>query len=539
MTSRPLFTTVAVAACATIGYAAFAVAQVTPLTSPSEFTAPRAQINFDDRQSETAANTAYSSLGVTFRNIGDAPIPIYNWQELGRLTTSQPNVIATVSSSVGGQSRYSPYLDVIFSSPTTEVGAYFGNDQGPAAIPTIRLSVFDASDQLIGSISATPNGNTSVDQFIGLRSSRPFVRARFENVPDNFYSIVLDDLTFSAAPPPPPVSTLSSILTGVGRPYGMAIHGGFAYIADPQAHTVWKVDLANPGQKTAVAGIGWKTDLDPQDWQGYNGDGIEATEAQLDNPSGVAVDADGNLYIADTGNHAVRKIAAGASFITTVAGIPTSFAVGENTRLFAPRAVAVDQAGNVYIADMMNQQVKKLDKATGSISVVAGVAGRTGRNDGTVAGAEFCPPFEPAGCTAAARLNSPIGVAVDSEAIVYIADEGNNRTRKVTLGGNVSTLLASGLLKPTGIAVTPDGRSAYIADYGNHRVVRADCNSDSCSVTTIAGVGKPGSSVGNPGDPASSVVLNSPMGVTLDGNSLYIADMMNGRVVVINVTPAP
>jgi sugar lactone lactonase YvrE len=337
--------------------------------------------------------------------------------------------------------------------------------------------------------------------------------------------------------PPAATPTLSNVLTGVGRPYGTAIHGGFAYIADPQAHTVWKVGLANPGQKTPVAGIGWKTDLDPQDWQGYNGDGIESTEAQLDNPSGVAVDADGNLYIADTGNHAVRKIAAGASFITTVAGIPTSFAVGENTRLFSPRSVAVDQAGNVYIADMMNQQVKRLDKTTGATSVVSGVAGRPGANNGPVVGAEFCPPFEPAGCTAAARLNSPIGVAVDSEGIVYIADEGNNRTRKVTLGGNVSTLLASGLLKPTAIAVTPDGGTAYIADYGNHRVLRAECNSDGCSVTTIAGTGTPGSAA-NPG-PATAVQLNSPMGVTLDGNFLYIADMMNGRVVVIDLTPVP
>jgi sugar lactone lactonase YvrE len=343
------------------------------------------------------------------------------------------------------------------------------------------------------------------------------------------------DAQFQIATTPP--QTLAGVLTGVGRPYSTAIHGGYAYIADPQAHTVWKVELANPANKTPVAGIGWKTDVEPQDWQGYNGDGIESTEAQLDNPSGVAVDSDGNVYIADTGNHAIRRIGAGASFITTVAGIPTSFAVGDPARLFAPRSVAVDAAGNVYFSDMMNQQVKKLDKATGAVSVVVGVAGRTGGNNGPVAGAEFCPPFEPAGCTLAARLNSPIGLAVDSEAIVYIADEGNNRTRKVTLGGNVSTLLSGGLLKPTGIAVTSGGGTAYIADYGNHRVLRAECNSDGCTVTTIAGTGTPGSA-GNLGDPATAVQLNSPMGVTLDGNLLYIADMMNGRVVVINLTPA-
>jgi trimeric autotransporter adhesin len=182
----------------------------------------------------------------------------------------------------------------------------------------------------------------------------------------------------------------------------------------------------------------------------------------------------------------------------------------------------------------MNQQVKKLNKTTGAVSVLVGAAGRTGGNDGTVTGAEFCPPFEPGGCTLAARLNSPIGVAVDSEGIVYLADEGNNRIRKLTLGGNVSTLLDD-LLQPTGVVVSADGGTAYIVDYGNHRVLRRACP-DGCSVTTIVGTGTPGSA-GNPGDPATAVQLNSPLGVTLAGDLLYIADMMNGRIVVINLAP--
>ena len=353
------------------------------------------------------------------------------------------------------------------------------------------------------------------------------------NAPEQAQPFLRNLIAYAPAPAAP---VLAGIINGLGRPYSVGIHGGFAYVADPSTHTVWKASLSTPSSKVPVAGIGWKTDVEPQDRQGYNGDGIESTEAQLDNPSGVALDADGNLYIADTGTHAIRRIGAGANFITTAAGIPMSFAVGESARLFSPRSVAVDQAGNVYISDLMNQQVKRLDRATGTVSVVAGVAGRPGNNDGPVAGAEFCPPFEPAGCTAAARLNSPMGIAIDSAGNVFVADEGNNRIRKVSAAGIVSSLPVFGLLKPTGVAVAPDG-SVYIADYGNHRVLRATaCGVESCTVTTIAGTGVPGSA-GTPGAPGTAVQLNSPMAVTLQGNVLHISDMVNSRIVTINLAP--
>ena len=455
---------------------------------------------------------------ISFRNGIGSGIPGPASQTVADIDIRSDGIMALTSS--GGQARIPWAVGV-----TIHIDAFFdtGKNQWYAFVNGERVV----------------NGAGTLDSpvgFVGLG----FDFTRFCDTPGEGGfggAMQFDNFVFqqvAAIPQPAPSPALAGVITGVGRPYGTAIHAGYAYIADPQAHTVWKVELANPANKTPVAGIGWKTDVEPQDWQGYNGDGIESTEAQLDNPSGVAVDSQGNVYIADTGNHAIRRIGAGASFITTVAGIPTSFAVGDPARLFAPRSVAVDAAGNVYFSDMMNQQVKKLDKATGAVSVVVGVAGRTGGNDGTVAGAEFCPPFEPAGCTLAARLNSPIGVAVDSEGIVYLADEGNNRIRQVTLGGNVATL-AGGVLKPTGVAVSADGGTAYIVDYGNHRVLRRTCP-DGCSVTTVAGTGTPGSA-GNPGDPATQIQLNSPIGVTLAGDLLYISDMMNGRIVVINLAP--
>jgi sugar lactone lactonase YvrE len=349
-----------------------------------------------------------------------------------------------------------------------------------------------------------------------------------------------------------PGSTVASIVNGLGRPFGMAVSNGSAYVADTAAHTVWKVNLAT-GDKTAVAGTGE---------QGFNGDGIDALQAQLDNPSGVAVDASGALYIADTGNHVIRKVATPGvtgALITTVAGVPTSYAVGESTdpacattqtaacapatglRLFGPRAVAVDGEGNLYIADRMNQQIKKLYTSgplSGYIFVVAGVAGLPGANDGPAAGPAFCPPATEF-CGVAARLNSPVGVAVAANGNVYVADEGNNKVRVITPGNadvasSVSTL-ATGetpLLRPTGVAVRSNG-DVLIANYGKHVILARSCP-DNCTTTTIAGTGTPGSG-GATGGPATAMQLNSPIAVTVSGGRLYIADLLNGRIVAVNL----
>jgi hypothetical protein len=128
---------------------------------------------------------------------------------LERTTTSPTNVIATISG--GFASTYVSHLNVVFSTPINEVGAYFGNDQLPGFNTT--LSLFDASDLLIGSYLVSGNSNTSVDQFIGLRSLAPFVRAQFRNN-NPWYAVVLDDLMFSRATPVPESGTL--VLLGLG-----------------------------------------------------------------------------------------------------------------------------------------------------------------------------------------------------------------------------------------------------------------------------------------------------------------------------------
>jgi hypothetical protein len=189
-----------------------AVGPVTELTGPGDFAGSTTLIDFDAAADGTAANTLYAAQGVAFSNCSplpctSAPVPIEDWTDppLSRVTTSPTNVIATTLDYQGGGSQFSDFLDLIFTSGTLEVGAWFGNDQGIQPTMQMQLSVYDASDALIGLVLVAVNANTSVDQFAGLRSnSTPFYRARFEHVlAQGDLSVVLDDVRFSTPVPEP------------------------------------------------------------------------------------------------------------------------------------------------------------------------------------------------------------------------------------------------------------------------------------------------------------------------------------------------
>jgi DNA-binding beta-propeller fold protein YncE len=308
-------------------------------------------------------------------------------------------------------------------------------------------------------------------------------------------------------------------------PMGVVARNGKVYVADTAAHAVYRIDRFSDAQlKVLIAGL----QIDPLDAPDvrYNGDGIDARQALLNNPTGLALDAAGNLYIADTGNHAIRRVAADASgeipegaMITTVAGVPTQFGVDDPVLLFGPRGVALDAEGNLFIADTMNQQIRR--RATdGTMSVVAGIAGLPGGNNGPVTCAPPC-------AEAPARFNKPVGVAVDGAGTVFVADEGNNSVRRVVLselGAFVrSTSTANPLRRPTAVAMAPLGGTVLAADYGNH-VVRQVAPCTDCFIPdpdVVAGTGAPGS---------TGAALNSPIGISVDGFSLYIADLVNKRI---------
>jgi hypothetical protein len=220
---------------------------------------------------------------------------------------------------------------------------------------------------------------------------------------------------------------------------------GNLLIADTSNHVIRKV-AAGTGTITTVAGNGTK---------GYSGDGGPATSAELHYPDGVTVDSTGNLYISDTNNNRVRKVAAGTGIITTVAGNGTSGYSGDggpatSAELFSPSVAWVDSANDLYIADTNNHVIRKVASGTGIISTVAGT-GTVGYNgDG--------------GPATSAEMNLPFGVALDGPGNLYITDFGNDRIRKVVQADSPSLSF-----DPTNVGATSSDspRTLRIGNIGN------------------------------------------------------------------------
>lgn len=239
-------------------------------------------------------------------------------------------------------------------------------------------------------------------------------------------------------------------------------------------------------------------------------------------PSSVAVDGSGDVYVADAGNHVIRKVTSGG-VATTLAGTAGSAASTDGTGSAAgfssPKGVAVDSVGNVYVADAGNHVIRKVTSA-GVVTTLAGTAGSAGSVDGT---------------GSAARFSSPHGVAVDSSGNVYVADAGNHVIRKVTPGGVVTTLAgtagaagstddtgsAARFSDPRGVAVGGSG-NVYVADSGNHVIRKVTSGG---AVTTLAGTaGASGSTDGT----GAAARFRNPRGVAVDSSGdLYVVETNN------------
>ncbi len=292
-------------------------------------------------------------------------------------------------------------------------------------------------------------------------------------------------------------------------PAGVAASAsGAIYIADTQNQRVRA--LAPGGTIDTVAGTGVA---------GFNGEIASPRTAQLDLPQGVAADGQGNWYVADTANNRVRKVQPGGNLFT-LAGNGNASYFGDGgpatkASVNQPEGVAVDAAGNVYIADTLDNAVRKVT-ADGTISTLAGTGTPGYSGDG--------------GPAKQARLKLPRAVAVDASGNVYVADTGNNQIRRIDAQGTITTVDTGGALNdPRGVAVDRAG-NLYIADTGNRRVRRV---SPGTAMTTIAGNGS--CCYSGDGGLALDAQLNQPWGVAADANgNIYVADAGSNAVRVLS-----
>jgi len=311
---------------------------------------------------------------------------------------------------------------------------------------------------------------------------------------------------------------------------GVADSAGNLFFADSGNNAIRRIDAVS-GAITTVAGTGQP---------GYSGDGSAATAAQLNVPAKVVVDATGNLYIADTGNNVIRFVDASTGFISTIAGNGIATYSGDgglatSASLNAPQGLAVDLGGHVYVADTGNNAIRYFGKG-GDISTFAGNGASGYAGDG--------------GNVHDAQLAAPQAVALDGKGSVYIADTGNSVLRMVSAtnrittiagqqginvnGGDGSVARSASLANPSDVAIDAAG-DLYLAANGLVRMIDGNGN-----ISTIAGTGDNGAFSGE-GGPAVDALLPSPASnIFLDSSAnVYVADTADNRLLKIASATAP
>ena len=298
---------------------------------------------------------------------------------------------------------------------------------------------------------------------------------------------------------------------------------GNVYIADYYNNRIRKVNSA--GIITTLAGTG----LGMTGEGGYSGDGGAASLAQLNHPSGLSADINGNVYIGDQNNHRIR-IVNSAGIVSTFAGTGSQGYGGDGgaaslAQLNHPSGLSADISGNLYIADTSNNRIRKVNSA-GIVTTLVGTGTAGYGGDG--------------GAASLSQLNSPTELSADINGNVYIADWGNERIRKVNSAGIVTTFAGNGIsgFNGDGVAATaaqlnqPWGVSAdingnvYIADQYNHRIRKVN---SAGIITTFAGTGSWGYS--GDGGAASLAQLKFPAGASADiSGNVYIADLYSQRI---------
>ena len=313
---------------------------------------------------------------------------------------------------------------------------------------------------------------------------------------------------------------------GIGGPFGVVIGpDGALYICETENHAVRRVDLKT-GVISTVAGSGTA---------GYSGDGGLATQATCREPYEIRFDKPGNMYFVEMKNHLVRKVDRATGKISTIAGTGDPGFSGDGgpatkAQLNVPHSITLDTAGNVYIADIGNHRVRIVDAKTGGIRTLSG----TGKKEKTPDGAPF----------ANTPLNGPRTLDFDGQRSLYLALREGNAVYRLDLqtetihhlagtgksgyNGDGGPAKSAQLAGPKGIALGPSG-DIYLCDTESHtiRVIRAKTG----IIETIVGDGQPGD---GPDGPPRQCRLDRPHGVFVDSTGLvYIGDSSNNKVRVL------
>jgi len=513
----------------------------------------------------TGADARFSSpSGVTADSAGNIYVADTGNNVIRKITST--GAVATLAGTAGVEGR----------TDGTGSAASFNQPTAVATDNAGNVYVADVGNGAIRKITQTGNVTT----LAGVPSGYTVAT----DSADNLYMADNGNNTIHKITPAGVVTTLAGTVGVAGQadgmgaaasfshPYGIATDNlGNVYVSDSDFSIIRKINLS--GGVTTLAGRGWTLG---------HADGV-GTSASFAGPTGIATDSAGNLYVADMVNNTIRKITPKAE-VTTLAGTVgvtgSADGVGAAATFSSPLGVATDSTGNVYVADTLNQLIRKIIP-TGNVTTLAGTALILGHADGTGTAARFANPWSVttdhngnvyvadngnqtirkitqegevttlAGTAgvwghaddtgAAASFNSPIGVAADSAGNIYVADCGNSTIRKITSTGEVTTVAgtagvqgyadgvgaAASFSCPSALVTDPAG-NIYVADSGSHTIRKI---TPAGVVTTVVGqAGVIGFTPGNlPG------VLDNPRGIALSGRTLYITTSDS----VVRVTNVP